>query len=637
MDDRSRTKAELIAELEVLRAEVETLRQSECDLRAAQRIAHVGSWRWDRLNHTTIWSEETYRIHGLDPASSPPRGEEIFRYIHPNDLSLYRELLDRARAGFPFEVDLRIVRPDGEIRYVEARGEPGIFNAAGELLYLFGTVLDVTERKRVEEKLRRSEFALREAQRVAHVGSWQWDSEIGQVVWSEEIYRIHGLEPSVSPPRGRDAPYVHPDDRSLHERITADSYAGRPYEVDLRIIRPDGEIRYVEARGAPGIFNERGELIGLFGTVLDVTDRKRTEAKLREADRRWRSLLERVQLMVVGLDSRGDVEYVNPFFGRVTGYRETDVLGKCWFENFIAPARRRDSKKHFQELLDGNSLYSHHEDRILTESGEERLIAWNDTVLKDTVGQSIGTISIGDDITERHELERLKNEFISMVSHELRTPLTSIQVALSLLDGRFVDPVSEDGRNMIRAAAFGVDRLVRLVNDILDLERLESGKLQLHEQPCSPVKLIETAIAQVKELAESAGIAFSISAIDCPVYADFDRLVQVLTNLLGNAIRFSPAGSTIDIVVERVIAPDALRFQVKDRGRGIPEDQLDRVFDRFAQVDTSDSREKSGTGLGLAICRGIIQQHRGQIWAESILGQGSTFYFTLPLAREMGR
>ncbi|HEY9664353.1 MAG TPA: PAS domain-containing protein, partial [Allocoleopsis sp.] len=183
----------IVQEISQYKQTIEALRQSETALRTAQRLAHVGSWQWDCATDTITWSEEMYRIHGRDPNLPPPQGNVIAEHIHPDDLALYQQLTDQARAGYPFEVDLRIIRPDGEIRYIEARGEPGVFSEQGELLRLYGTVLDVTERKRVEAALRQSEFALQEAQRLAHVGSWHWSWETG-TIWSEEIYRIHGLD-----------------------------------------------------------------------------------------------------------------------------------------------------------------------------------------------------------------------------------------------------------------------------------------------------------------------------------------------------------------------------------------------------------------------------------------------------------
>jgi PAS domain S-box-containing protein len=626
MEDRSKTRAELIAELESLRAEVMALR-------AAQRVAHVGNWQWDRRTNTTIWSEETYRIHGLEPEAPLPEWNEENPYLHPDDRAIYQSLLERAAQGFSFEVDLRIVRLDGEIRYIEARGEPGIFDQSGELIGLFGTVLDVTDRKRVEEKLRRSEFALREAQKVAHVGSWQWDSETNQVVWSEEIYRIHGIDPSIPPPTAQDDDYVHPDDREIHRSIVAASLAGQPYEVDLRIIRPDGEIRHVEARGALGIRNEQGELIGLFGTVLDVTDRKLVEEKLRRSE----ANLARAQKIA----HIGSWEYDIA----------TDVT--TWSEELyrihqLNPDQPAPTAEEVVQLIHPDDRWIDREGikapllagkfceaalRIIRQDGESRHIEVRGEPLFGPDGEMTGFAGTVTDITERYELERLKTEFISVVSHELRTPLTSMQVALSLLNGGLVDPSSENGRNMLHRANEGVDRLVRLVNDILDLERLESGRIRLQKQPCWPLALIETAIEQVQGLADCSDIDFKVTAIDLPIYADGDRLVQVLTNLLGNAIRYSPAGLEIEIGAALASDRDLLLFSVRDCGRGIPADRLDTVFDRFARVDGSDAREKSGTGLGLAICKGIIQQHRGQIWVESFLGRGSTFYFTVPISR----
>jgi signal transduction histidine kinase len=313
-------------------------------------------------------------------------------------------------------------------------------------------------------------------------------------------------------------------------------------------------------------------------------------------------------------------------------------------ESFIPGYQKADIHLCFQEVIEQN-FHPHYQNPILTKSGEERMIAWSNTLLHDTDGRAIGTISIGEDITERYKLERMKAEFISMVSHELRTPLTSMQAALSLLVDNIVDPTTKEGQDVIQIASTGVDRLVRLVNDILDLERLESGKIRLEKQSCNTADLINLASGQMQEMAHQAGVILNTSPQSIQLYADGDRILQVLINLLSNAIKFSPPGGAVSldvVVIEAIdtreieeigqaLSSPTLLFTICDQGRGIPNDKLESIFERFHQVDASDSREKGGTGLGLAICRSIVQQHNGQIWAESSLSQGSTFYFTLPL------
>ncbi|MTJ07232.1 PAS domain-containing protein [Anabaena sp. UHCC 0204] len=375
----------------------------------------------------------------------------------------------------------------------------------------------------------------------------------------------------------------------------------------------------------------------------DITQQKQIEATLKESDRRWKSLLDNVQLVVIGLDISGNVEYANPFFLQLTNYTEIEALGKNWFNNFLPQSQNHLIETTFQEVIE-NNFYPHYQNPILTKSREERMISWSNTLLRDVEGNPIGTISIGEDITERYKLERMKAEFISIVSHELRTPLTSMQAGLSLLYEKIIDANSPEGEATLEIATEGVDRLVRLVNDILDLERLESGKINLEKSVFNTIDLINTAISQMQDMAILAGIILNTTPSSYQVDADPDRLLQVIINLLSNAIKFSPSNANIYLKVEAIssspllprsptplLPSPHLLFTVKDQGRGIPSHSLESIFERFHQVDASDSRSKGGTGLGLAICRNIVEQHGGTIWAESILGEGSTFYFTLPI------
>jgi len=361
---------------------------------------------------------------------------------------------------------------------------------------------------------------------------------------------------------------------------------------------------------------------------LELQERKQAEATIREAERRWRSLLDNVQLIVVGLDIGGNVNYVNPFFLKITGYTHAEVLGKNWFENFLPRSNQQSIQVVFSEVL-AHNYHPYYQNFILTKYGEERFIAWNNTMLQDSEGNIIGTISIGEDITERQKLEQIKNEFIGIVSHELRTPLAGIQMSLGLIKSGVYDKKPEKSRRMIEIALLDTNRLVNLVNDILDLERLDSGRAIVEKTVCKAADLMQQAVDSTQALATQQRISLIVTPTDAEVWATGDAIVQTLTNLLSNAIKFSPADSTIHLSAEN--QTDFVLFQVSDRGRGIPADKLELIFGRFQQVDASDSREKGGTGLGLAICRSIVERHGGKIWAESILGEGSTFCFTLPL------
>ena len=221
-------------------------------------------------------------------------------------------------------------------------------------------------------------------------------------------------------------------------------------------------------------------------------------------------------------------------------------------------------------------------------------------------------------LAQRSNLDTVKDEFISTVSHELRTPLTSIRGALGLLNSGMLGEIDAKAQNLLRIASSNTERLIRLIGDILDLERMDSGRAPLNLRRCSMVELAREAIDTITPMADGAGICMELVAT-APreanyLDADPDRILQVVTNLLSNAIKFSPAASQVSVQVHSDI--NSLLLKVIDEGRGIPEDKLEAVFDRFQQVESADASRKGGTGLGLAICRSIVQQHGGAIWAQ---------------------
>lgn len=238
------------------------------------------------------------------------------------------------------------------------------------------------------------------------------------------------------------------------------------------------------------------------------------------------------------------------------------------------------------------------------------------------------TLQILNDITER---KRLENEFISLVSHELRTPMTSTIGALDLLNSGQLGTLSDRGKNILQVAIRNSERLIRLVNDILDLERMKSGKIAIKPVECNLKSLMIQATETMQGMATKAQVQMILEEpSDIFLNLDCDRILQTLTNLLSNGIKFTEPGGIVKLTA--IISNNICQMTVRDTGRGIPKDKLESIFERFQQVDASDSRSKGGTGLGLAICRHIIEGHDGKIWVESELGQGSIFYIELPIS-----
>lgn len=327
---------------------------------------------------------------------------------------------------------------------------------------------------------------------------------------------------------------------------------------------------------------------------------------------------------------------VNPSFLKMSGYCLEEVIEDTATElnlgnNTVAIAQT------IQLLPETGSLYNL-EFEFSTKSGELKTILISLELID--LGGVPCALLIANDITER---KRLENEFISLVSHELRTPLTSTMGALDLLSSGQLGTLTEQGQKVLSIATTNTERLIRLVNDILDLERMKSGKIFTRKAKCNAADLLITATEAMQAMADKLQVRLIINPVAVELWADPDRLLQTLTNLLSNAIKFSEPGDAVWISAtlsefrgveseeNQPSSPNFLLITIQDEGRGIPEDKLQIIFERFQQVDASDSRNKGGTGLGLAICRDIIQQHNGKIWVQSILGKGSTFYVLLPL------
>ncbi len=393
-----------------------------------------------------------------------------------------------------------------------------------------------------------------------------------------------------------------------------------------------GHRRTLSANGRL-IVDDDGRHLGAVVATRDVTDRNRAREALEKSEARFRAASDGGLDMFFIFEAVRDTDDrivdfiyadVNARATATLGKRRDDLLGRRLSHVYPNTVKSGYLAKFIDVALTRVPL---EEEIEMSVPGFDGRWAWNQVV---PLGDGVAVTS--RDITHRKELERMKDEFLSVVSHELRTPLTSIRGALGLVSSGRLAQAPAKAQRMMDLAVDNADRLIRLINDILDVERINAGKISIVRDWCDGADLARSVVDTLRPVAERAGVELTMSGEQLRIFADADRVTQTLTNLLGNAIKFSPRGSRVETTAH--LYRGTALFEVRDYGRGIPVHKLETIFDRFAQVDASDAREKGGTGLGLAICRGIVRQHGGRIWAELPDGGGSLFRFTIPLSAQ---
>jgi PAS domain S-box-containing protein len=358
--------------------------------------------------------------------------------------------------------------------------------------------------------------------------------------------------------------------------------------------------------------------------------RSREQDRAEELHRTQTILLDTIEDGICAADRNGLASLVNPAAGRLLG-ATPDLLTGVSVHDLLhgrAPGGSLCGEDCVLLRALTRNVSASAETTIYRQDGSSFPAEFSVTPILEQ-GRFSGSVLSFRDISQRFALDRMKDEFVSTVSHELRTPLTSIRGALGLLSAGILGQVSDKAANLLRIALSNSDRLVRLINDILDLERIQSGREPLSFRSVALAEIVRQAIDGMQPVAEAAGVQLIHDPNEVQLDADPDRLLQVITNLLSNAVKFSPEGSTVSVTLRQ--GSNGVILSVIDQGRGIPADKLDTIFDRFQQVDASDSRQKGGSGLGLAICRTIVTQHNGRIWAERNSVLGSTFRVLLPL------
>lgn len=372
--------------------------------------------------------------------------------------------------------------------------------------------------------------------------------------------------------------------------------------------------------------------------MRDITARKELEQTLANEREFLVAVLENLTDGVVACDAAGRPTLVNRALRATLGLPDSATPPENWpppglmFASDgvtpLAPADTPLARAHRGDVVQDLELV------VNQPSGEARNLLASGRRIVDFAGEPRGAVVALHDVTESRRAERLKSQLIRTVSHELRTPLTAVRGALDLLQ-RKAAMLGESERTLLAMASRNVAHLARMVNDLLDVERIESGAATMEQEWVDAAFLMDTAREITQTVADAAEVTVDVEAASLDVWGDPDRLTQVLTNLVGNAVKFSPRGTSVTLSARRFDDDTAICFTVADQGRGIPPEHLDSIFEPFEQVEAADSHDHAGSGLGLTICRAIVRQHGGTIWAESTPGEGSVFRFVLPTHFDM--
>lgn len=600
------------------------LRESESRFRQlAENIRDV-FWCADINSKQLLYISPAYeKMWGRSCESLYQNPEDWLNAIHPEDRPRVEQGVNQKYVNGEYDQEYRILLPDGSLRWIRDRAFP-IRDQGGKLVRVAGLATDITDRKTSERALIASQARLAGLVEIARDAIISVDGNQRITLFNQGAERIFGY--GADQVLGQPLDLLIPSRFILSHRLQVETFgqtSGRARSMkertEITALRADGTEFAAEASIAK--LEIDGEEI--FTAILrDVSDRKRTEAALSQLA----AIVEDSEDAIFSKTLDGTVVSWNASAQRLFGYSAAEAIGQSILTLIVPSDRHSEESALLNKIAQGESVQQYETVRMRK---NETLIhvALTISPVKEGQGQIIGTSTIARDISDRHQIERMKNEFISIVSHEIRTPLTSIRGAIGLLASGMYQNKPERVQRMLEIALTDSDRLVRLVNDILDLERLESGRLELVKERCDAAGAIGQAVEGVQAIADKEGVRFSLPCETATVWASPDALQQVLTNLLSNAIKFSPPQSIITLTVQPQW--QGVLFAVRDSGRGIPPDKLEMIFNPFQQVDASDSRQKGGTGLGLTICKRIVHQHGGRIWVESTLGEGSTFYFTL--------
>ncbi|MEZ5894553.1 MAG: PAS domain S-box protein [Parvularculaceae bacterium] len=560
----------------------------------------------------------------------------------PEDRKKYVEEIKRNGKVFRREVSVRGL--DGKLRWLEAYATR--INFLGQSCILT-CLLDVDDRYRSEQALRNAKKSLDRAQRIAEMGSWEWNIISNELSWSDQIYRMFGYEVGeITPTYKAFLDHIHEEDRATVEAAIEQAVERRsPYDINHRIVLADGRVKVLHEQGEVE-YDDDGHAVRMLGAVKDITAICRTEEALRRSQLTLSGILNISPEAMIVANEEGRITIFSAGAEAIFGYGAGEVIGRR-VECLMPERFRRRHPELIGEFGEARTVSKQMGERqeILgrRKNGEEFPAkaslskletpdgVYFTTILRDVTAEKKHEAELTDARKKAEAASEAKSSFLATMSHELRTPLNGVLGAAQILSGHKLDDGAADWVGMIRDSG---ENLLALLNDILDICKIEEGKLIISDQELDLAQLFEGVIAPRRMLAGE-------KAVDLVLKTDFGggryrsdpkRIRQIVTNLVNNAIKFTDQGEiTVSADVRETEAGPRLFCTVRDTGCGVPAALQARIFERFVQVEDGRSRSHNGVGLGLAICHELVNAMGGTIALESEMGRGSAFSFELPL------
>ncbi|GGH50952.1 diguanylate cyclase [Paenibacillus silvae] len=527
----------------------------------------------------------------------------------------------------------RCTKKNGEELWCSFHLTPISGEVTSEPDYFVCFIVDITDRIRSERKLSHSEGIIANAERLAKIGSWQWDVVHDQITISEQVLEIFELDRTKKYYCAKDIYKVMStaDAATLREKIR-DAEQRDPFVFEFQYGRSEGRAKYIQLRGLI-IYDEHQQPIELKGVLQDITEQKQVEFRLQETIERYTSLKKYNHDAIISFDMSGNIINANPAAVKMTGCTVNEMVGKS-IGRFIGASNLGLILRSHYDLAENKMNTVLHRD-----SHETEVLATLAPIIINNV--NVGYYLIAKDITEQKKLlvaketaekmNQAKSDFLAMMSHEIRTPMNGV---IGMTDLLLDTPgLSQEQKEYIQIIQKSGDSLLTIINDILDFSKIESGKTDLAVDPFDLQEIVTETVQIVKPLIREKKLDIHIcldEALPIPMYGDAPRLKQVLTNIIGNAVKFTMEGSVeIEVRVKEKCEENVyLHFKVKDTGVGIPVEKRQQLFEPFSQLHNFLTRKTQGTGLGLAISKKLIELMHGDIWIEDSDAPGTTFIFT---------